>query len=108
MNKLPFLIALLLSLGIMGCEDKEETKNDKEVVETGKLEEFKGATYCMTFNYLLTREDDTLYLSLDEKMISLAKDYKGEIVTIYGTKRFLDLESESCPPVVFVKKITEK
>ncbi len=110
MNKLTFFVALFFCVGIWGCEDKEENKDntkDYEVVATGKLEEFTEATICMSYDYLLIRKSDTLYLAMQEEVIHKAPRYNEKIVTIYGNKSEFKF-GESCPLVIKVEKISKE
>ncbi len=106
MKKLIYLIALFLSVGIVGCEDDKEDNKDYEFVATGKLEEFTDGTFCQSFNYLLTTKNNEFHLDINSEIETKAELYKGEIVTVYGDL-VPNVESE-CPPLVDVKKITKK
>ncbi len=93
MNKITFLIALFLSVGIWGCEDKENNKNDNQSIvgtwkcigfgntETNEIKPIEplDCEKCYTITF---REDGTFegYASLD----LLSGNYKvaNNVITI--------------------------
>ncbi len=89
MNKITFLIALLLSVGIWGCEDKEETPKDRYYdCETEKpiyktLENEPATVQCGSFfsqkkTFVIMLENPKSPFPLYPCGNSLPKEYQAE------------------------------